>query len=400
MFRRKRSTFIYPTLLLVILVNVSGVLSLSIAGETYHPVNADIKKNSSERNASNLITITDQQAKSVKIEATTLHKFASRKETVGYIDFNQDKLVQVFSPWQGRISQVVAKAGDEVKKGDTLFTLESPDLVQAKSTLISTASIVQLTGQALYRAKKLIETQANAQKDLDQAVSDQQAAEGNYKAARNALRVFGKTDAEMDSVIANRKTDGTLRITSPFTGRVTARNASVGMLVQPGTAPAPFSIADLTNMWMIASVSEYDLPQLRLGQHVSVSVVAYPGRKFEGAVTNIGAGVDPATHRIAVRSIINDSHHELRPQMLANFVINTGEAANSVAIPPNGVVREGDGTITVLVNNGEHRFERRQVKLGITQDGLVQILEGVSAGEKIVTDGAVFLSNALALQSK
>lgn len=327
-------------------------------------------------------------------------EFASQREAIGYIDFNQDLTVPVFSPYQGRVRQVLAKAGDDIRKGQPLFSIDSPDLVQAESTLISTAGVAALNSKVLERAKKMFETQASAQKDVEQAVSDQQAADGNYKAARDAVRIFGKTNDEIDKIVASRKIDGELLVASPQRGRVTARNVAPGMLVQPGNAPAPFTVADLSVMWMVASVSEYDLPQLRLGQHVSVAVMAYPGQKFQGKITNIGAALDPNTHRIAVRSEIKDLQHQLRPQMLATYVIRTGEPIHSVAIPVNGVVREGDGTMTVFVTQDGHRFIRRPVKLGLQQGGVNQVLEGLSAGEKIAGDGAIFLSNMLALQSR
>jgi cobalt-zinc-cadmium efflux system membrane fusion protein len=346
------------------------------------------------------LVITEQQAKSVKIDVASLHSFSARNETVGYIDFNQDKLAQIFSPWQGRIAQVAAKAGDDVKKGQLLFVIDSPDLLQAESNLISADSTLQLTTQALARAKKMIDIQANTQRDIEQAVSDQHSAEGNYQAARNAVRIFGKSESEIDQIIQHRKPEGALSITSPFNGRVTSRSASVGLLTQPSSSPAPFTIADLSSMWMIATVAEYDLSRLQLGQAVKISLSAYPDRQYSGAITNIASAIDPATHRIAVRSTINNANHELIPQMLATFVITTGKPVSSVAIPANCIVREGDGSISVFVTSDGHHFERRQVHTGITQNGLVQVLDGVSAGEKVATDGALFLSNALALQSK
>lgn len=346
------------------------------------------------------VTITELQSKQVKIEAAQVVEFASQRETVGYIDFNQDLTVPVFSSYQGRVRQVFAKAGDDIRKGQPLFSIDSPDLVQAESTLISTAGVVALNSKVLERAKKMFETQASAQKDVEQAISDQQTADGNYRAARNAVRIFGKSESEIDKIASTRKIDGELLVVSPQSGRVTARNAAPGLLVQPGNAPAPFTVADLSTMWMVANVSEYDLPQLRLGQHVAVSVMAYPEQKFQGEITNIGAAVDPNTHRVAVRSEVKDLRHQLRPQMLATYVIRTGEPTRSVAILVNGVVREGDGTMTVFVTQDGRRFVRRPVKLGLQQDGLNQILDGLSAGEKIAGDGALFLSNMLALQSR
>jgi cobalt-zinc-cadmium efflux system membrane fusion protein len=346
------------------------------------------------------LTLTEGQAKTVKVVEVTEHDFAPHHLTEGFIDFNLDRSVQVFSPWQGRIARVLAKAGDDVKQGDVLFTIESPDLVTAESNLIGAAGVLQLTTRALERARAMFESQSIAQKDLDQAASDQQTAQANLEAARAAVRIFGKSNAEIEQIIAGRSTAAELRIVSPIGGRVTARNAAPGLLLQPGIGPAPFTVADISTMWMVANVAEDELPQLRLGQPVEASLAAYPDRKFEGSVINIGAAVDASTHRVTVRSEIRDSYHELRPQMLGTFVIRTGAAVRSPAVPLAGVVREGDGTMEVFVTGDGRRFERRAVKLGTQQDGLHQILDGVAAGERVATDNALFLANELALQAR
>jgi membrane fusion protein, heavy metal efflux system len=346
------------------------------------------------------VTLTEEQVKAVRVAAVAEHEFAPRHRTEGFIDFNQDRAVPVFSPWQGRIGRLLAKAGDDVKQGDVLFTIDSPDLVTAESNLIAAAGVLQLTTRALERARAMFESQSIAQKDLDQATSDQQTAQANLEAARAAVRIFGKSDVEIDRIVAGRTTAAELRIASPISGRVTARNAAPGQLVQPGNAPAPFTVADISTMWMVANVPEDELPQMRLAEPVEASLAAYPGRTFTGTISNIGAAVDPSTHRVTVRSQIRDPRHELRPQMLGTFVIQTGAAVRSPAVPMAGVVREGDGTMEVFVTPDARRFTRRAVKLGIQQDGLHQIVEGVAAGEQVATDNALFLANELARQTR
>ena len=346
------------------------------------------------------VTLTDEQTRAIKVAAVAEHDFVEQHETEGLVDFNADRSVPVFSPWPGRIARVIARAGDDVKQGDVLFTIDSADLVTAESNLIAAAGVQQLTTRALERARTMLESQSIAQKDLDQATSDQQTAQANLEAARAAVRIFGRSDAEIERIIAGRGTAAELRITSPISGRVTARNAGPGLLVGPGNAPAPFTVADISTMWMVANVPEDELPLVRLGQPVEASLAAYAGRIFEGRVSNIGAAVDPNTHRVTVRSEIRDPRHELRPQMLGTFVIRTGEPVRSPAVPAAGVVREGDGTMEVFVTRDGHRFARRTVRLGMQQDGLQQILDGVSEGERVATDNALFLANELALQTR
>jgi len=335
-----------------------------------------------------------------KVEPVGEREFSIQREAVGNIAFNDYLSVPVFPPFQGKIISLFANAGDDVQKGSPLYTIDSPDLVQAGSTLISTAGVVRLTTRVLERAKKLFTVQGIPQKELDQATSDQQAAEGALKAARDAMRIFGKSDADMDRIIAWRKIDPVLVVSSPITGRVTARNAAPGLLVQPGNAPAPYTLSDVSTMWMLANVAEADFPFLQLGEAVDVTVKAYPNRVFHGRIVNIGASVDPTTHRVLVRSEINDPKHELRPGMFATFVIHTGTAVKSPAVPLNGVVREGDGSMTVWVTSDRKRLVRRTVTVGLQQDGFTQILDGLQPGELVATDGALFLSNALTAASR
>lgn len=341
------------------------------------------------------VDLNESQRKTITVGAAAAHVFPRQRVAVGSIDFNEDLAVQVFPPYQGKIIQAFALLGDQVVKGRPLFTLDSPDLVQAESALIAAAGVLELTNAALVRARELFKSQGIAEKDMEQAVSDQQSAEASLKAARDAVRIFGKTEAEIDAIVAQRKIDPVLVVPSPVTGRVTARNAQPGLFVQPGNPPAPYAVADLSRLWMLANVTETDSPDFRLGQEVRVKVMAYPDRDFAGRITAIGATVDPTTRTVVVRSEIDDPHHVLRPGMFATYLINVAAPVKGVGVPLAGVVREGDGTQTIWLTSDDRHFTRRVVKIGLQDDGFDQIAEGLKEGEKVVTDGAVFLSNML-----
>jgi len=344
-----------------------------------------------------IVELSEKQAASIKVGPVASREFAILKTSVGTIDFNENMLVQVFSQYPGKILKAFYNLGDEVKQGDILFTIDSPDLLQAESNLLASAGVLELQKRTLARVTMLLKAGGSAQKDVDQSTSDEQTAEGNQKAARNAVRIFGKTDAEIDQIIAQRKVDSTLLVPSPISGRVVARNAAPGFLTQPGNAPAPFQVADLSTMWMLANVIETDAPAYKVGQEVEVRVPAYPDTLFKGHVTTVGSMIDPNSHRQLVRSEIEDPQHLLRSGMFASFVIRVGDPVRSLAVPAAGVVREGDGTMTVWVTGDSRRFVKRTVKVGLQQDGWSQILEGLQPGETVVTDGAVFLSNKLLL---
>ena len=186
-----------------------------------------------------------------------------------------------------------------------------------------------------------------------------------------------------------------LVVPSPLTGQVTSFNGPPGLLVQPGTAPAPYTVADISVKWMLANVTESDLPFFHLGQAVQVKVMAYPDRVFHGKISKIYATVDPDTHRVTIRSEITDARNELRPGMLANFVIRVQNPVQATAIPADGVVREADGTMTVWVTTDRHHFVQRVVKMGLQRDGQYQVLDGLQARRVGRYRGAVFLSNML-----
>jgi cobalt-zinc-cadmium efflux system membrane fusion protein len=344
------------------------------------------------------VDLSDSQLSSVKVEPVETRDFPIEKEAIGSIDFNEDMAVQVFTPYQGRIIALFGEVGDDVKKGQPLFTLGSPDLLQAESALIAAAGVLDLDSKNLDRLRGLFTTRAVSQREVEQATSDQQTAEGNLRAARDAVKLFGKSDADIDGIIANRNADSTLVIPSPISGRITARNAAPGLYIQPGVAPAPYVVADISTMWMLANVTEGDSPAFRVGQEVQVRLDAFPGRVFDGKITTIGATVDANTRRVLIRSEVKDPQHELRSGMFADFVISVGAPAHSPAVPIDGTVREGDGTMTAWITADRRHFTRRVIRIGEERGGYRQILDGVQAGELVATEGAIFLSNELAMK--
>lgn len=344
------------------------------------------------------VTLTDTQAKQVAVIEVGKHAFDTWREAVGYIDYDQGRIAQISSPYTGRVASIAAEEGDTVRKGQVLFTIASPDLLQAESTLLAADGVLTLNRKTLTRAQKMLPIQASAQKDVEQALSDEQTAEANYNAARKTVLLFGKSDADIDRLLATRKVDDELRILSPFDGLVANRSLAVGDLVQPGNSPPPFTVADLSSVWMVANMPEDDAAALKLHQPLSISLPALPGRILHGEVSYIASSVDPNTHTVMVRADIPNPDRVLRPQMLVNAAVQTAMPEQSPAVPEDGVVREGDGTMMVYVTQDGRRFEQRIVKIGKRQQGATQILDGLKAGERVAGEGALFLDNMLAQQ--
>ena len=191
-----------------IAATAATVVALTLAGGAYFSARADDTRKPEVRADAVIdpenVELAASQTESIDVATVSERAFPLQRDAVGSIDFNEDLSTQVFTPYQGRIVKLTAKLGDNVSRGDVLFTIESPDLIQADSTLIATAGVLDLTTRSLERARELYKVQGIAEKDLQQAVSDQQTAEGALKAARNAVEVFGKSPGEIDRMVKTR----------------------------------------------------------------------------------------------------------------------------------------------------------------------------------------------------
>jgi membrane fusion protein, heavy metal efflux system len=335
-----------------------------------------------------------------RLDAIKLGKIATRsfrvvKPAVGSVDFNQDRSTQVSSPYQGRILQVFVALGDRVASGAPLFSIESTDLMTAEATLIQTAGVLELADANLVRLRGATKLGGTAQKDLDQAISDQKTAEGNYRSARLAVAVFGKSENDIDQIVSERKVDRALVVNSPVAGVVSARTASPGQLIQPGAAPFPVTVSDDSSMWLNAYVTETDASEIRVGDAVVARVPATANTPIETKVIRVGLNVDPNVRRLLARADADNGGHGLRAGMLATFAITLGEPVSAPSIPAAGLVRQGDGSMAAYIQKDETHFEQRLVKVGILQDGAYQILDGLKAGDPVVVDGAIFVDNIL-----
>ena len=274
------------------------------------------------------LDLSPEQRSAVRIEPVGTFAFVAESDTVGTVSFDEDSAV-----------------------------------VQAESTLISAAANLDQGRKELRRVEALGETNGIAPKELEGAIAAQQTAAAALKAARDAVRALGKTDAEIDRVVATGHFD------SPATERHT--------------------------VWVVANVTETDSAEVRVGQGARVKVPAYPDRTYTGRVSRLYSTIDPNTHRLTVRAQVQDPGGELRPGMLASVVIRSGEPVESIAVPSTAVVRQGDGSMIAWVTTDRQHFTGRALTLGLLREGRYQVLSGLKAGELLVVEGGVFLSNLI-----
>jgi cobalt-zinc-cadmium efflux system membrane fusion protein len=333
---------------------------------------------------------TSQQLKTLTIETVGLHGFVSEERTEGKIAVNADRATPLYSPYSGRVIRVLAGLGDTVKRGAPLATIEASEFVQAQNDLSTAAAQVKLARINETRKHALYDAKGGSLQDWQQAQSDLTAATTAYAAVRNRLRILGKSEAEIAALESSQTIDPVATLAAPISGVVVDRQLGPGQYVQAGSGTAVYTIADPSNVWLLANVRETDSGLVHVGQAVEVHVLAYPKRAFTAKVTYVAALVDPVTHRLTVRAEIDNRDGALKPEMFANFRILMGDATESPAVPEAAVVYEGEAA-HVWVAAGDDLLSYRAIRTGRSNNGLVEVLDGLKAGERVVTKGGLFI---------
>ncbi len=290
---------------------------------------ADASKPAATTPAETTVELSGDQLNAINIGTVGTYTFPVEKEEVGSVSFN-----------------------------------EEPTTVQAEATLLGAAGTAEVSSNELARDRALSGTNGISQREMEQAISDDETAESALKAARDAVRALGESDDDIDQMLA--------------VGRIEAGQ---------GIHRVP--------KWVEANAVETDIPALRAGDPVKVRVTAYPGSVFEGTISKIYTTVDPNTHCLEVRCGVDDPKDVLRVGMLATVVIEVAKPVEATAIPANGVVREGDGTMTAWTTTDRQHFVQQVVKVGLQNNGMDQVINGLQPGETVVTNGAIFLDNMI-----
>ncbi len=336
--------------------------------------------------------------------------FKAQVITDGTIAVDDDLATPVYSPFSGRVTKLIAKAGDYVKAGTPLMVVEASEFVQVQNDLITAVSALNSARAQLNLAQtnekrehELYDSRGAALKDWQQSQSDLATATGNYHSSeialasvRNRLKIFGKSDAEIAALqrasIA-RSSNPEAVIAAPIDGTVIQRQVGVGQYIQAASSNPVYTIGNLSIVWLVASVREADAPLIQMGDRVDVRVLALPGRVFSAKISYIASSIDPNTRRLAVRADIPNPDGALKPAMFANFTIVTGQDSATPGVPQSAIVYDGDtARVWELSRKGE--LVSRQIQLGKTNGDMMEVLAGLAPGAKIVTRGAIFIDRA------
>lgn len=244
----------------------------------------------------------------------------------------------------------------------TVSLADDPSVLQAEATLLTAAATDRQMAKELDRALQLRLTNGVSERELEQAKSDAATARSNYLTARNAALALGKTAVELDRLIKSGKIIGS----------------------------SPRSVK-----WISLSVTELDSNHFQPGMKLSVATPDIPNQVFLGTLVNVYAVVDPNSHRVTMRAHVTDEKDQLKPGMLVTGTVETQAPFDALAVPESAIVREGDGTLTAWVTKDGRTFSQRTLQTGIEEGRQVQIISGLHASERVVTDGGIYLDNML-----
>jgi cobalt-zinc-cadmium efflux system membrane fusion protein len=380
---------------------VYGLVHMSAAKQGHSEISSQSRKGLQR------YTPTPAEWASLSIQPVTERAFRAEHVTEGKIAIDEDRSTPVFSPYAGRVTKLLVRPGDRVVKGQALFVIEAADNVQAQNDFISAMTamnkaksaldLAQLQGQ---RAKDLFEGKAVPLKDyqqsqatLIQTQNDLRSSQTAMEAARNKLRILGLTDEDIATFQEKGRINPETTIFAPIAGTVVQRKMGPGQYVNSGASDPVYVIGDLSTVWMTAFVRETDAASVSVGQEVTFNVLALPGRPLSARLNYVSTAIDPATRRLLVRATIDNKDGQLKPEMFANVTIYSANDHPAVGVPKQALIYEGD-QVRIWVAHEDKTIELRQIRPGLTNGDLVEVVGNLKPGEQIVTKGSLFIDRA------
>ncbi len=325
---------------------------------------------------------TNPSLKFVKIEELKPSDAAPNVALTGRITFDEDHTQRVATPIDGRATAILVKLGDHVKPGQTLVELSSPQVGQLQADAQKTQQDLLVAQRTADRVHRLKVDGAVSEKDVGQAEADLQKAKADVGRTVAQLRSIGVSASDPAVAVGIRAQLG---------GTVVERNALVGQEVRADATTPLMTITNLDSLWVSADVYEQDLALVSSGETVEVRVAAYPGERFVGTVARLGDVVDPVSRTVKLRCIVPNPGGRLKPEMFAKIALAEGNGKQVLVIPAKAVLNEA-GKSRVIVVQGT-TFRPVTVEVGPETDGKVRVLAGLKVGDRVVTDGALFLKH-------
>ena len=396
----KRHLAIGAILVVLGTAGVYGYLHLSTPKRTHSDVSSQSRKGSTR------YTPLPAEWAAMTIQPVIEKPFRAEHVTEGKIAVDEDRSTPVFSPYAGRVTRLLVRPGDDVAKGQPLFTIEAADTVQAQNDFIAAMTAMNKAKSALglaeiqdRRARDLFEGKAvplkdfqQAEANLIQAQNDMRSSQTALEASRNKLKILGFNEESIDDFRRKGGINPEITISAPIAGTVVQRKIGPGQYVGAGSSDPVYVIGDLSTVWLTAFVRETDATAVAVGQEIAFTVLALPGRQLSARINYVAAAIDPATRRLLVRATVDNKEGLLKPEMFANVTIYSPSGHAAVGVPRTALIYEAD-RVRVWVAHDDKTIELRQIKPGLTNGDVVEVLGNLKPGEKIVTKG-LFIDRA------
>jgi cobalt-zinc-cadmium efflux system membrane fusion protein len=310
----------------------------------------------------------------------------------GRLAWNDDLTVRVYSPVAGRVVTIPVEVNERVAAGDALASLDSPDFGQALANARTAVGNLAAADKAFARAKELLVNGAAAQKDVEAAEAAYVAAKAESDRAEATLANYGGSDASTNDVYSLR---------SPLAGVVVEKNISPGQEIRPDLMLAnaqqfinpQFVVTDPTRLWLFLDVDELTVTSLASGREVFIHTPAYSDKVFHGRLEIIGHELDPTTRTIKARCLVDNGDNLLRAEMYVTADVASSGTAG-VDVPTKSVFLKSEHHF-VFIETAPGQFERRAVKLGVENNGRTAVLDGISPGQRVVSEGSLLLESIL-----
>jgi cobalt-zinc-cadmium efflux system membrane fusion protein len=340
-----------------------------------------------------LFTIPPEQMSHIQVVTIEPTKLTRTLRLTGNVSYNAFNTTPVITQVGGPISRILVVPGERVHKGRPLLEIASPDYSQLRAAYLKARDVYRVADKNFARAQDLYAHQAISERDLLQAESDRNQAKADLDASEQALRILGFSNPEeLEKVPSTPE----IPLLSPVSGTVVERLVAPGQLAQAGATQA-FTISDLSTVWVLANIYQGDLAYVKEGDEVTVKTDSYPDT-FRARISFVSPALDPNTRTLQARIVVQNPGEKLKRDMYCYATVTAGVIPNAIAVPDAAVLRDDENHPFVYVANTSNQFGRRLVDIGQSQAGQTQILKGLSAGEKIVGDGSLFLQFANSLQ--
>ena len=343
-----------------------------------------------------LFSVPQDQMVHIQVVAVEKAKLPRLLRLTGNATYNAFKTTPVFSPIGGPVHEILVAPGQTVNAGQPLLTVNSPDYSAARSAYIKARQASALADKIYTRSEDLFTHGAIAEADLQQAESSRNQAQADMQSSEDALRALGLKDPE--AVVKNPpKMTSQIPVIAPVGGEVVERLVGPGQLLMAG-ATQIFTISDMSTVWVLVNVYQGDMAYVHAGDSVDITTDSYPD-VFHGKISYIAPALDPATRTLQARIVTNNPGKKLKKDMYVTATVQAGAIRDALTVPDAAVLRDTENQPFVYAQTKvSNQFERRLVKIGNSQAGRTQIIDGLKEGERVVGDGALFLQFRNSLQ--